>query len=107
MTRTITLATLLGGASLLAVLPAGAADVRAQLTPELIYEHCRAAGVGSETEGTFMLPGGSRITGTVLCTADDLVATAAPQRHRDDDEDDDHGGSRGEHHEDDDDEAGA
>jgi len=46
--------------------------------------------VGSETEGNFMLPDGRRITGTVLCTAEDLAAAKAkPLRHRDDDEDDD------------------
>lgn len=90
-TRTILAATL-GGVGVLAgaVLSASAADVRAELTPELIYDHCMAAGVGSETEGTFMLPGGGRVKGTVLCTAEDLTAAKAkPSRHRDDDDDDD------------------
>lgn len=85
--------------SLGAALPATAADVRAQLSPDLISKHCQVAGVGSETEGTFMLPDG-RVTGTVHCTDTDLVApkVAASSRHRDDD--DDHGRR---HEEDDDD----
>ena len=71
-------------------LPASAADIRAQLTPDLIYNHCQVAGVGSETEGTFMLPSG-RVTGTVLCNESDLSALkmAALNQHGDDDQDDD------------------
>lgn len=84
--------------SLGAALPAAAADIRAQLTPDLIYQHCQTAGVGSETEGTFMLPGG-RVTGTVLCTEADLAASNRPAA-RGGDDDDDH---RGRDHDDDDD----
>jgi hypothetical protein len=91
MTRTIVrLAATACGICVLGALPASAADIRGELTPDLIYDHCLAAGVGSETEGIFMLPDGRRITGTVLCTAEDLAAAKAkPSRHRDDDEDDD------------------
>jgi hypothetical protein len=94
MTRITTpLAATLCGFGVLAgiVSPALAADVRAELTPELIYDHCLAAGVGSETEATFMLPGGRRVTGSVLCTAEDLVAAKAgpSSRHRDDGDDHD------------------
>ena len=87
--------------SLGAALPASAGDIRAQLTPDLIYNHCQAAGVGSGQEGTFMLAGG-RVTGTVLCTADDLAAPkmSASARYGDDEDDDD---SRGRHRDDDDD----
>ena len=76
--------------SLGVALPASAADIRAQLTPDLIYNHCQLAGVGSETEGTFMLPSG-RVTGTVLCNESDLSAPtmAALNQHGDDDQDDD------------------
>lgn len=82
-----------------AALPAAAADVRAQLTPDLIYSHCVTAGVGSQTEGTFMLPGG-RVTGTVLCTEADVAASGmSPAYHDDDDDEDDH---RGGSHDDDD-----
>ena len=92
MTKIInTLAATLCGFGVLAgaAVPAAAADVRAELTPELIYDHCLAAGVGSETEGTFMLSGGQRVTGTVLCTPEDLTAAKArPSRHGDDDDDD-------------------
>ncbi|WP_316358172.1 hypothetical protein [Devosia sp.] len=84
--------------SLGAALPAAAADIRGQLTPDLIYQHCKTAGVGSETEGTFMLPGG-RVTGTVLCTQADLVAPSLPASRHGDDEDDDH---EDDDHEDDD-----
>lgn len=97
MTSTRFSITALCGAGLLATTSAAnAADIRKQLTPELIYEHCVAAGVGSETEGTFMLPGG-RLTGTIACTQQDLVAVpkAARNHHDDDDDDDDddhHGG---------------
>ena len=73
--------------SLGAALPAAAADVRAQLTPDLIYNHCRTAGVGSEAEGTFMLPSG-RVTGTVLCTDADVAASTAAPAYRDDEGDD-------------------
>lgn len=103
MTKTIiTLAATVCGLGVLGALPASAADVRGELTPDLIYDHCLSAGVGSETEGIFMLPGGRRVTGTVLCTAEDLAAAKAkPTRHDDDedddDEDDDDGG---EEHED-------
>ena len=45
----------------------------------------------------FMLPGGRRVTGTVLCTAEDLAAAKAKPTRHDDDEDDDDGG---EEHED-------
>jgi hypothetical protein len=81
-------------------LPAEAADIRNQLTPDLIYSHCRAAGVGSETEGTFMLPSG-RVTGTVLCTEADLAAANAPvsRRHGDDDDDDDEDHGKRDRHE--------
>ena len=76
--------------SLGAALPAAAADIRGQLTPDLIYQHCKTAGVGSQTEGTFMLPGG-RVTGTVRCTQADLAVSNIPtSRHGDDDDDDDH-----------------
>ena len=76
--------------SLGVALPASAADIRAQLTPDLIYNHCQVAGVGSETEGTFMLPSG-RVTGTVLCNETDLSAPkmAALKQRGDDDQDDD------------------
>lgn len=100
MTRTIArLAATACGICVLGALPASAADIRGELTPELIYDHCQAAGVGSETEGTFMLPDGRRISGTVLCTAEDLVAAKAKpsRRHHDDDDDE------GEDHGDDDD----
>lgn len=75
--------------SLGTTLPAWANDIRDQLTPDLIYQHCRAAGVGSETEGTFMLPGG-RVTGSVRCSEADLAASngMAAGRHGDDDDDD-------------------
>ena len=78
--------------SLGAALPAAAEDVRARLTPDLIYGHCRSAGVGSQTEGTFMLPSG-RVTGTVLCTEADISASnmPSPNRERNDDDDDHHG----------------
>ena len=81
----------IGGLTILASLPASAADVRAELTPDLIYEHCLAAGVGTETEGTFMLSGGRRISGSVLCTPEDLVASnaGALRGHGHDDNDDD------------------
>lgn len=88
--------------SLGAALPASAEDVRAQLTPDLIYNHCQTAGVGSETEGTFMLPNG-RVTGTVLCSEADLAASKmAASSHRGDD-DDDNEDDRGRHHDGDDD----
>jgi hypothetical protein len=91
MTTTIVrLAATACGICALGALPASAADIRGQLTPDLIYDHCLAAGVGSETEGVFMLPDGQRITGSVLCTAQDLVAAKAKSsRHREDDDDDD------------------
>ncbi len=91
MTRTfVRLAASACGICVLGALPASAADIRGELTPDLIYDHCLAAGVGSQTEGTFMLPDGRRITGTVLCTAEDLVAAKAkPSRHGDDEDDDD------------------
>ncbi len=73
--------------SLGAAIPATAADIRAQLAPELISNHCRTHGIGSEIEGTFMLPSG-RVTGTVLCTDADLAVpqTSASGRHDDDDD---------------------
>ena len=80
-----------------AALPASAADIRSQLTPDRIYAHCQTAGLGSETEGTFMLPGG-RVTGSVLCTEADMAApTGGPLAQRRDGHDDDRD------HEDDDD----
>ncbi|KKB86395.1 hypothetical protein VW29_02170 [Devosia limi DSM 17137] len=94
-TSTIGIAVVL--CSLSAALPALAGDVRAQLTPDLIYSHCQAAGVGSQTESTFMLPGG-RVTGTVLCTEADLVAAnmmAPTQYGEDEDGDDDNQARRG------------
>lgn len=89
MTKTIvTLAATLCGVCVLGALPASAADVRGELTRDRIDDHCLAAGVGSEAASIFMLPGGRRVTGTVLCTADDLVAAKAkPSRHHDDDDD--------------------
>lgn len=86
---TTSLAAALVGAITLGVFPASAADVRAELTPDLIYDHCLAAGVGSETEGTFMLSGGRRVSGTLLCTAEDLVAPKGRPSSQDDEDDDD------------------
>lgn len=102
MTKATTLSVALCSIGVLAgiTFPAMAADVRAELTPDLIYEHCLAAGVGSETEDTFMLPGGRRVTGTVLCAADDLIAAKAkPSRrdHEDEDDDDDDDGDHDRH----------
>ncbi len=74
--------------TLCTALPAMAGDIRTQLTPDLIYSHCQTAGVGSQTEGTFMLPGG-RVTGTVLCTEADLAATNMTAPTQDDEDDDD------------------
>ena len=71
--------------SLAAAVPALAGDIRAQLTPDLIYSHCQTAGVGSQTEGTFMLPSG-RVTGTVLCTEADLAAATIPAGTSEDDD---------------------
>ncbi|UJW85004.1 hypothetical protein [Devosia sp. SL43] len=79
--------------SLGAALPALAGDVRAQLTPDLIYSHCQAAGVGSQTEGTFMLPGG-RVTGTVMCTEADLAVANMHAGVSEDDDEDHRGGQR-------------
>ena len=84
--------------SLGVALPASAADIRGQLTPDLLYDHCRTAGVGSETEGTFMLPSG-RVTGTVRCTEADLSAPKMTATRQHDGDDDDHR----RHHDDDDD----
>jgi hypothetical protein len=94
MTRTTaTLVATLCGICGFGALPASAADVRGELTPDLIYDHCVAAGIGSETEDNFMLADGRRVTGSVLCTADDLVAAKAKPsgRHDDDGNDDDEG----------------
>jgi hypothetical protein len=106
LTKIITsFAATLVGFSILGTFPASAADVRAELTPDLIYEHCLAAGVGSEAEGTFMLPGGRRVSGTVLCTAEDLAAAKAkPSRFSDDEngEDDDDDDDDDSYHENDD-----
>lgn len=88
----------LAACSLGVAMPASAADIRAQLTPDLIYNHCKTAGVGSETEGTFMLSSG-RVTGTLLCTETDLAAPAMAASREHDDDDDDHGRHR---HDDDD-----
>ena len=74
-------------------LPAMAGDIRAQLTPDLIYSHCQTAGVGSQTEGTFMLPSG-RVTGTVLCTEADLAAATMPAGASEDDDEDHRDGQR-------------
>lgn len=82
---------LIGTTALAALSALAANDVRSQLTPDLIYEHCKAAGVGSEAEGTFLLPGGVRVTGTVFCTAEELALSKAADRrgrHNDDDDDD-------------------
>ena len=51
-----------------------ASDVRAQLSPDLIAQHCIANGEGSNVEGVFMTPAGTRIKGSVLCTSEDLKA---------------------------------
>ncbi len=96
--------TLLSAGALLAfAAPAMASDVRAQLPSEVIAQHCLANGVGSNTEGRFMLPGGQRVTGSVLCTDADMKASPMRVGQYDDDEDDDHGprhgGRHGEGHE--------
>ena len=51
-----------------------AADIRNELPANLIAEHCLAKGVGSNEEGVFLLPGGKRLTGSILCTDADMVA---------------------------------
>jgi len=50
--------------------------VRAQLSPDLIAQHCIANGEGSNLEGVFMTSAGARIKGSVLCTSEDLKAPA-------------------------------
>jgi hypothetical protein len=107
MTTTRLAVVVCGTALLAATSPTMAVDVRAELTPDLIYEHCVAAGVGSETESTFMLPNGKRITGSVLCGADDVsVANARPVRGGDDDDDEQEGRHHGRAGRDDDDSGG-
>lgn len=88
--------------SLSITLPALAGDIRAQLTPDLIYSHCQTAGVGSQTEGTFMLPGG-RVTGTVLCTKADLAVANMHIGASEDDDEEHRGRHRSGQREDDDD----
>ena len=84
-------------ATVLATGPAFAGDVRAKLTPELIWQHCTVNGVGSEVEGVWMLPSGERVSGTILCTEADLVKPAGAGMHRgdDDDEGEEHEGGEG------------
>lgn len=67
--------------SLGAAMPATAADIRAQLTPELISNHCRTHGIGSEIEGTFMLPSG-RVT--ERCSAPRPISPPPRRRHQGD-----------------------
>ena len=85
---------LLLSASVFATGPAFAADVRAQLTPELIWQHCVTNGVGSTVEGVWMLPGGKRVSGTITCTDADMVKPAGAGLHRGDDDGDRDSGER-------------
>lgn len=87
-----------GAATLPLMSPALGADVRDQLTPDLIAQHCIANGVGSNVDGVFMLANGTRVNGSVLCAVEDMIAPAEANRH---DDDDDHEGG-GEHEDDDD-----
>jgi hypothetical protein len=76
-----------------ATAPSSASDVRAQLSPDLIAQHCIANGEGSNVEAIFITAAGARIKGSVLCTSEDLkVSVTAPGREtRDhDDSEDEH-----------------
>jgi hypothetical protein len=79
------------GVAVLATSPVLAADVRAQLTPELIWQHCAAHGVGSPVDGVWMLPNGERVSGTITCTDADMVQPAGALMRRGDDDDEDEG----------------
>lgn len=82
--------TLAGGVALVGLTPAqsaNAADIRTQLTPDVIAQHCLANGVGSNAEGVFLLPNGQRVSGSILCTAEDMVAPIKAGRGHDDDDD--------------------
>jgi hypothetical protein len=84
-------ARLITGAALLVllpVLPATAADIRARLTPELVAQHCIANGVGSDVDAVFMLGSGERLSGSVLCTAEDMVVPPKPKGGNDDEDED-------------------
>ena len=72
-----------------ATAPSSASDVRAQLSPDLIAQHCIANGDGSNVEGVFMTPARARIKGTVLCTSEDLKAPTTMSGQRSGDHDDD------------------
>lgn len=85
-----------GAAAVPVMSSASGADIRSQLTPDLIAQHCIANGVGSNVEGVFMLADGTRLNGSILCAAEDMIAPAKTTRQGDDDE-----GER-EHEEDDD-----
>lgn len=89
-TRLLALGATLAGAAALygiaPVRPASAADIRAQLTPELVVQHCLANGVGSNVEGGFILANGQRLTGSVLCGPEDMLAPAKSARGHDDDD---------------------
>lgn len=74
------------GLAAVAASPASAEDIKSQLPADLVADHCLANGVGSKTEGTFILPDGKRLTGTVLCEQKDLAAVASPRGGDDDDE---------------------
>ena len=61
------------------------ADIRAQLTPELIAQHCAANGIGSNVEGRFLLNNGQRLTGSVLCAGADMITLKKASRPDDED----------------------
>ena len=71
--------------------PVWASDVRDQLTPDLIAQHCIANGEGSNVEGVFLTAAGARIKGSVLCTTEDLKAPVTMLGQKTGDHDDDQG----------------
>ena len=90
--RHILMATALTSAGALFALGAAsssASDVRTQLSPDLIAQHCIANGEGSNVEGVFMTSAGARIKGSVLCTGEDLKAPIMMSGQKTGDHDDD------------------
>ena len=69
------------------VAPSMATDIRAELTPEMIAQHCLANGEGSNVEGTFMTSARVRLKGSVICTKDDMRAPASSFKRGDDEGD--------------------
>lgn len=54
-----------------------AADIKDKVPPDLLAQYCTGKDFVTENQVSLMLPDGSTISGTIVCSAEDLTGTGS------------------------------